>query len=506
MAKLEFGTAGIRGKLGPGEANLNLAHIYRVTEGYARYLLKKIPEAKTKGIVIGRDNRRQSAEFAAAAAAVLKYHGIRVHYSKNICPTPFISFAIKKLGALGGINITASHNPKEFNGYKIYNGLGAQMLPSEIADLVKFFEPYENYLTAKFTTQFTSRDFIQSQIFDQYQQAVGAIGGQNFNLSNLKIAFSPLHGTGADIGQKLFNDLKLNVCYATNEMSEDPEFSYVKNPNPESIIAFEGVIKACEKQNVDLFLVTDPDADRLGVIVNDVGVKRILTGNDVATIITYYLVNHKNAKILSNSYLIYSLVSSSLPKIIAQKHHVKPVAINTGFKWVAEAIAKNQDKEFLYAFEESYGGLLNPKISYDKDALQIMIMICKIASYYKTKKLNLFQLLQQINTEYGYAKTGVVSIDLQSLEPAIWERIKTKLINHNYGFAKLKVTDFNHDVTEIAPDNMIKIEFENNSWIILRPSGTEPKIKIYLFTFDRDENIAQNMYELLIKQIKNEIE
>ncbi|MGL5732696.1 MAG: phospho-sugar mutase [Metamycoplasmataceae bacterium] len=500
MKKLEFGTAGIRGVLGEGESNLNSTHVIRIIEGFAKYLIANFKDAKNRGIIIGRDNRRESKNFSEIAAMVLSSHGINVHYNENIAPTPFISYATRMLDAVGAINITASHNPKEYNGIKLYNSSGCQLLPKEIAKLVSYFKPYDNYIdtTINFETNKYIKNIPQS-LMDSYLDKMLKIGGDISTLSNIRVAYTPQHGTGAKPVKNLFEKLNVKAFYEEREMVEDSEFTYSENPNPEVKASFNHVIKIANKNDCDIVLVTDPDSDRVGAAIKHNNEYKIITGNETAIIIFNYLINQIPKNELDKYYLIYSFVSSSLPRKIAEKNGLKVYVAETGFKWIGSLIDEisknNPELKFLFGFEESYGSLIDASVARDKDAIQSVIILTKIASYYKDKGLDLIQVLENIYNEYGYVESSVISLNL--LSDNHLPEIKKTFTNLKIEGAKF--LDYNKGIGLIEPNDMLAYEFSDGSWISLRPSGTEAKIKIYLFFINKDKEKAISQYNKYFK-------
>ncbi|WP_027119632.1 phospho-sugar mutase [[Mycoplasma] testudinis] len=511
MGKLEFGTAGMRGVLGPQEDQLNINHVQRVTEGYAKYLKKLYPKKKKILIVIGRDNRKESKNFAQACAAMLVKYGISVYYSKAISPTPLVSYLIMHKNAQGGINITASHNPKEYNGIKLYSPGGYQILPEEVNAILKEFEPYENYPK---NIEFSHNNKLfkyaenddKEDLINKYLNGLIRIAGASSDFSNLKVAYSPLHGTGAKFAAKLFEQFKVKVFYDQKAMKEDPEFTYVKNPNPESDLAYERILEIAKKNNTDILIVTDPDADRIGLGVKDknTGEYIRLNGNETAILTFDYLLKNKE---LENRYLVHSFVSSTLPATMAKENGVKVYETATGFKWIGELVNrishKNKKSRMLYAFEESYGSLINQHMAADKDALQGMVILLKMASEYKKAGTNLLEVLDKIYQKYGYVASKSITIDLDPKNPHQLDQIKDRFRNLNMHLGK--VVDFCNGINECAPSDMLKIEFNENGrydWIALRPSGTEAKIKFYLFALEAKPEWAQDRFNWFLREIE----
>ncbi|MGL5617489.1 MAG: phospho-sugar mutase [Metamycoplasmataceae bacterium] len=500
MKKLEFGTAGIRGVLGKGENNLNSTHVIRIIEGFAKYLIENFPDAKTQGVVIGRDNRRESKNFSETAAFILSNYEINVHYNENIAPTPFISYATRMLGAVGAINITASHNPKEYNGIKLYNSHGCQLLPKEIYKLESYFEPYDFYLNTNINFNFNKFiNCIPKSLMDSYLEKILKIGGDISTLTNIKVAYTPQHGTGATPVKTLFKKLNIKAFYEEREMIEDSEFTYSENPNPEVEASFNHVLKVAKDNDCDIVLVTDPDSDRVGAAIKHNNEYKIITGNETAILIFNYLINQIPKENLNKYYLIYSFVSSSLPRKIAEKNGLKVYVTETGFKWIGslvdEIFQKNPEQKFLFAFEESYGSLIDDSVARDKDAIQSVIILTKIASYYKDKGFDLIQVLDNVYNEYGFVESSVISLNLLSNN----HLLEIKKLFTNLKIEGAKFLDYNKGIGLIEPNDMLVYEFLDGSWISLRPSGTEAKIKIYLFFINKDKEKSINQYNKYFK-------
>ncbi|MGL5204999.1 MAG: phospho-sugar mutase, partial [Metamycoplasmataceae bacterium] len=324
-----------------------------------------------------------------------------VYYNENIVPTPFISYATRTLKAVGAINITASHNPKEYNGIKLYNSSGCQLLPDEISKLISYFKPYNDYKNINIDLNHVkSINNIPQSLMDSYLEKMLKIGGDITTLENIKVAYTPQHGTGAVPIKKLFEQLNVKAFYEEREMIEDPEFTYSENPNPEVKNSYNHVLDVAKKNDCDIALVTDPDSDRVGAAIKHNNEYKIITGNETAILIFNFLINRIPKNELPKYYLIYSFVSSSLPRKIAEKNGLKVYVTETGFKWIGsliDKIANNYpDQKFLFAFEESYGSLIDEGVARDKDAIQSVIILTKIASYYKNKGFDLIQVLENI--------------------------------------------------------------------------------------------------------------
>lgn len=493
--KLDFGTAGIRGVVGDQIDQLNQAHVARVIDGYAKYLIANVKDAKNRGVIIGRDNRLRGKIFANISAKILTSYGIKVYFNNQMLATPFISFLTINKQAAGAINITASHNPKSYNGIKLYNQFGAQMLPEEVKLLKTYFCDYQNYLTYfDFDQEVQNQLVIDITEVDQnaYLDQIKQLNFSQTNLANLKIVYSPLHGTGYQYIKKLLDESQIEVHYQSDEIIEDPNFSFVANPNPESKSAFKNCINLANQFDCDLILITDPDADRLGVAIRKDNDFVLLNGNEMAILICDYLLKYQPIDLAKRPYLIYSLVSSSLPAQMAKAHGLKTYHCQTGFKWIGNLINQLQNEQFFFAFEESYGCLINGQTVCDKDAIQTFYLMLIISVMAKNNNLSLLDQLENIYQKYGYLKTETINYDLNSLDQL--ELIKTKFKQLN--FANSTFIDYNQSANEIEKNDMLLYQF-GNSWVALRPSGTEPKYKIYLHIVEK----TKQQCELTFKQV-----
>lgn len=505
--KLEFGTAGIRGVVGNGINNLNEAHAASIFEAYAKYINDNFVEEE-KIVVIGRDNRIKGKQFSIIASNILTSYGIKVYFNNQMLATPFISFLIKNKKAIGGINITASHNPKDYNGIKLYNKFGYQMLPDEISKIKKYLEKYENYqhyLNSNVELNQSNLILnIDDNDYENYVNKILELNLQNIDLSNTKIVYSPLHGTGYKYVKKIFDKLNVDVIYQQNEIVEDENFTYVENPNPEYEIAYKNCIKLAQKENADLILITDPDSDRIGVSFVDDKQFKFINGNENAILITDYLLNNKKNESRNKQFLIYSFVSTSLPSQMCKQNGIDSFVTETGFKWIGQKIEqlKDQNRNLFFAFEESYGSLIDDSISLDKDAIQGVLLITIIASLAKKENLNLGDKLEQIYSKYGFMKAKSFSFDLKDKDQL--DIIKNKFKNINFDSANF--LDYSKGIRNIEPNDMLSYEFiDSLNWVSLRPSGTEPKFKIYIHVVEKTKIDSEKKFEQLYQIIKDKL-
>lgn len=504
---LPFGTAGMRGIIGAGTNRMNIYTIRYATEGLAQWIISQGEDAKKRGVAIAYDSRHFSKEFALEAAKILAYHEISSYLFEDLRPTPELSFSVRYHKAIAGIMITASHNPPQYNGYKLYGSDGGQLPPEAAENIIHYMKKIKNPLKIHTLMQDQSPyiHIVGSEVDQAYLNALKTVNLDQ-NLLNsyadqVKIVFTSLHGTGHVIGevalkQAGFTDINL----VTEQCVPDPDFKTVNSPNPEEKEAFEEAIVLGEKVNADILLATDPDADRLGLAVKSAsGDYKILTGNQIAALITQYLVNyyHKHATLPKNSVIIKSIVSSELPAQIAKSKLIKTMNVLTGFKYIAEKINEfehTREHHFLFGFEESYGYLLKPFVR-DKDAIQAMLILAEITAYYKQQNLSILDALDDIYKEYGYYLEKTLSFTFEGLSgmeqmKQIMYQLRHHPLEHIHEIPVIRFEDYhigefvdylgNTGVLVYPKADVLKYMLKDETWIAIRPSGTEPKIKIYI--------------------------
>ena len=496
---LEFGTGGLRGVLGVGTNRMNIYTVQKATYGFYEYLREKYEDLDERGMVISYDCRNYSYEFACAAASVFASNGVKVYLFSSLRPTPELSFAVRKLKCAGGIMITASHNPPEYNGYKVYDEDGCQLIP-ELADIV--INKIEN---VKDIFSIEVKDFaelkdaglitlIDKEVDDAYLEQVKTVPVQEVKKDNIKIVFTPLHGTASVHLADLLTEQGYNVVTVKEQMIPDPYFSTLKSPNPEESSAFEYAIKLGKEVNADILIATDPDADRMGIAALDEnGEYLLLTGNQTGAILLNYLAKYKAHGPKVNVY--NTIVTSNISKAICEKFGLKLVQTLTGFKFIGEQakLIENTDEEFFFGYEESYGYVIKDFVR-DKDSLQATLLLAEVASFYKEQGKTLVQVLNDIYEEFGFYQEGVLNLYLRGQEGSA--RIK-RIMNY---FQNLEITEIagkkverteDYDLS-IAKQNgqvekltlpkslVVKYIFDDGGWFVLRPSGTEPKLKVYI--------------------------
>ncbi|MDN6639416.1 MAG: phospho-sugar mutase [Tetragenococcus sp.] len=533
-APLEFGTAGMRGILGPGINRMNIYTVRQATEGLARFMVKQGFDAASRGVAIAYDSRHFSQEFALEAAKILAYNNIPAYVFESLRPTPELSFAVRYLGTFTGIMITASHNPPEYNGYKVYGEDGGQMPPAD-ADLVTaLIREVDNPLTIPVMSETAAKEaglitMIGEEVDQAYlaelstvtidQNVIDEMGDQ------LKLVYTPLHGTGKMLGERALQQAGFKEFILEPEQAvADPEFSTVKSPNPEEASAFEYSMRLGKKENADLLIATDPDADRLGAAVRmPNGEYKVLSGNQIgALFIRYILEARKKTNALpEDAVILKSIVSSELATAIAQSYGVPMVNVLTGFKFIAEKIKEfesDQSHTFIFGFEESYGFLVQPFVR-DKDALQALVLLAEVAAAYKKQGKTLYDALQEIFAEYGYYAEKTISLTKTGQEgsaqiTALMKSFREQTPTEFAGIKVVQTEDFQQlirknvagETEEITtpPADVLKYTLEDGSWLAIRPSGTEPKIKFYIGVRADSDERAQQKIELLQAAI-NEI-
>lgn len=523
---INFGTAGMRGLLEPGTNRINLFTIGRVTEGLARLIDENGEMAQKHGVVISFDSRYHSREFAEYAARILGEHGIHVYLFDDLRPTPELSYAVRHLHTFAGINITASHNAKEYNGYKVYGADGAQMSPEDAKQVFHYAQKVENIfninaadikkLRAMNILELIGEDLDQAYLKELKKVNVNPTLIKE-NSAKLTLIYTPLHGTGKMLYDRAFRQNGfMNVIPVPSQSVIDPEFPTTKKPNPEYRDVFDEGIKLANKKNADLIIATDPDADRMGACVRKKdGNFKILTGNQIATLMCYYLLtNLKNSGQLQSDYeIITSIVSSSMPLKIAQDFGIKTKSVLTGFKFIGEEIDrmnKQHDGHFLMGFEESYGYLFQP-FARDKDAMQGALMFAEVAAYYASRKMTVLEGLEEIWQKYGtsYEITRAIEmpgINGQRLMNELMEKLRKEQLTEINGVKVIKVQDFLMQeessinkapvkMSALPKSNVLKYFLADESWLALRPSGTEPVIKVYVGVNQPNINLAQKVAE-----------
>jgi len=503
---LEFGTGGMRGELGVGTNRLNIYTVRKAVDGLARFIVEHGDTSKKRGVVIAYDSRHKSEEFAMEIAQVLGQYEIKSFVFDALRPTPELSFSIRYLNTFAGIVITASHNPPEYNGIKIYAEDGGQMPLKMASTITSYINEVENELTVPFVPyqQLLKNGMLQmiGKEFDlAYLSALDTLKLRKIGKSDLKIVFTPLHGTAHYLvpeGLKRFGFK--NIILVEEQMNADPNFSTVVSPNPEEHAAFEYAIRYGNKCHADILLATDPDADRLGVAVkNKEGQYQVLTGNQTGALMLHYILEQKQRAgcLPANGIVVKTIVTSELGRMIAKDYGIETLDTLTGFKFIGEKIQQFEKKgshTFLFGYEESYGYLIKEFVR-DKDAIQAAVLISEVADYYKVQGLSLYEVLLKIMAKYGFFQEGLFSLTMKGKNGSeqiqtimnsvrnlpvsfLNELCVTKLEDYSTGERTELVTSIKSKIS-LPISNVFKMYFEDESWMVFRPSGTEPKIKFY---------------------------
>lgn len=524
--ELTFGTGGMRGVLGPGINRMNIYTIRKAVNGLANYLKINCVNVNDRGVVIAYDSRYMSKEFALETAKVLGSYDIKAYVFNTLHPTPVLSFAVRYVGAVAGVMITASHNPPEYNGFKVYNEDGGQIIPDEAAEIISYIEQTENELTVPFIGQAELEEkdllsWIGSEIDNAYLEKLKQISKlDDEEISkdkSLSIVFTPLHGTSHDLVMKGLDQLSFSRVNVVEEQAvPDPEFSTVESPNPEEHQAFKMAIEKGNKVDADILIGTDPDADRLGVAVRDTDQSfKVLTGNQLGSLLLDYILSHSDQAVLTNARVLKTIVTTELGRAIANQYNAKTIDTLTGFKYIGEKIRQfdSTGETFIFGFEESYGYLIS-SFARDKDAVQAAMMACEMAHFWKEQGKTLLEALDGVYAKHGYYLEGMSSLTLKGKEGSnkismIMEGVRKHPLTEVAGLKVEKMEDYvtgkrisfgaenKEENMELPNENALKFILEKNSWICLRPSGTEPKIKCYYGVCEGSKEESEKSLESL---------
>lgn len=533
---LEFGTGGMRGEIGPGTNRMNIYTVRKASEGLAQYLLSQGEESAKRGVVISYDSRHMSPEFALEVAKTVGKHGIKSYLFSELRPTPELSFAVRHLGAAAGVMVTASHNPPEYNGYKVYGDDGGQLPPKQADALTNFVNSVEDELSIEVTgkEELLANGLLQYIGEDIDQIYLGNVAKIQLNKEivekvgeELKIVFTPLHGTANKLVQEGLKQFGFkNVTVVKEQEQPDPNFSTVKSPNPEEHAAFELAIKYGKEIDADILLGTDPDSDRLGVAVkNAEGEYQVLTGNQTGAIMLHYLLSQKAEKGLlpENGIVLKTIVTSEIGRAIAESFGIPTFDTLTGFKFIGEKIKeyeKTGKHTFLFGYEESYGYLIGDFVR-DKDAVQAAIFAAEVAAFYKAQEKSLYDALMEIFEKYGYYKEALSSLTLKGKDGAeqianILEEFRSNPPKEIAGIRVTAVEDYKASIRKqlsngklnpisLPKSNVLKYFLEDGSWFCVRPSGTEPKCKFYFAvkgsSLNESEQLVNNLQQVVMEKV-----
>lgn len=522
-APMEFGTAGMRGLLGPGINRMNIYTVRQAAEGLAAFMDTLDDENKSSGVAISYDSRYYSQDFAYESAKVLGAHGIHSYVFDSLRPTPELSFAVRSLHTYAGIMITASHNPKQYNGFKIYGPDGGQMPPVESDNITSFARKASDLfaIKTKSVQQLRSEKLltlIGEDVDLDYLDKLDTVVVNHDLIKNvgnkMKFVYTPLHGTGKMIAPRIFQKLGFeNFSMVAKQAILDPEFETTPFPNPEFAQTFDLAIEKGKKIGANILIATDPDADRLGAAVRQPdGSYKLMTGNQIASVLLNYILNAKKelGVLPANGAVVKSIVSTELATAIANKYDVKMFDVLTGFKYIAEKIQNFQDSgsnEFLFGFEESYGYLVKPFVR-DKDAMQSTILLAEAAAYYESKGKTIYDALEDLYQEFGYYREKTISKTFEGISgkdrmAAIMKQFREEGFEEINGVKVVESLDYLNQSdktvdgvkeTGLPKADALKFILEDGTWVAVRPSGTEPKMKFYIgITSDSDDNAATKL-------------
>ena len=530
-ADLEFGTAGLRGIIGAGINRMNIYVVRKATQGLANYILSQ--NKAEKGVAIAYDSRRMSPEFAQEAALCLAANGIKAYIFESLRPTPELSFAVRELGCIAGINITASHNPPEYNGYKVYWEDGAQITPPHDGKIMAEVKAVTDWNTVKTMSKEDAiakglYEVIGAAIDDKYMEELKkqVIHWDSIKEAqkDIKIVYTPLHGTGNIPARRVLKEIGFENVYVVPEQElPDGEFPTVSYPNPEAEEAFTLALKLAKEKDADLVLATDPDADRLGVYVKDTktGEYITLTGNMSGCLLADYEIGQRKETegLPKDGALIKTIVTSNLADAIAAHYDVRLIEVLTGFKFIGQQILNfetNNSGTYLFGFEESYGCLIGTHAR-DKDAIVATMALCEAAAYYKTKGMTLWDAMVAMYDKYGYYLDGIQSITLKGIEGLakiqdILNQLRQNTPKEVGGYQVLSARDYKEDTvknlatgevtsTGLPSSNVLYYDLSDDAWLCVRPSGTEPKVKFYYGVKGTSLEDAKDKSEKLGKEV-----
>ena len=521
-AELEFGTAGMRGIIGYGTNMMNVFTVRRATQGLAEYVKSLGAAAMKRGVVISYDTRRKSDVFAKAAAGVLAANGIVAYLFADVHPVPMLSYAVRRLGTVAGIMITASHNPKEYNGYKVYGEDGAQMSPEPTAEVVGYIQKITDYFSVKEDAGSKLIKKVPASVDKSYYKKLTKLTlspeAVKKEGKTLKLVYTPVHGSGYVPVTTILKKMKINVTVVPEQVKKDTEFSTVEVPNPEFKETLSMGIALAEKIHADVVFGTDPDSDRLGVAIkNDKGEFVALSGNQVGILLLDYILTRlkEENKLPANGVVVKSFVTTGMAKAICEDFGVELVDVPVGFKFIGEKIKEYEqtgEKTFLFGFEESCGYLRGTEGSRDKDAVVASLLCAEMVCYYTYIKQSVYGRLMDIYDKYQYVLDRNVSVKFGGLNAmkemnAVVDSLKTKKAEkfdiynvtavHDYSASVRRCADGTEEPIDIPKTNAVYYELENGSFICVRPSGTEPKLKIYYSVRAKDEGAAEKAFAKL---------
>ena len=505
---LSFGTAGLRGKVGAGTNRMNIYTVSLATEGLAKTIVNKGKEAMNRGVAIAYDVRHYSDKFSQIAARVLAANGIKVYLFEGIRPTPLLSYTIRKLDAISGIVVTASHNPRDYNGYKVYWEDGSQILDDIADEILMEIKNIKDFSEIKLMDLDEAKnkgliEYIGKEIDDDYDKDLLSLSLDDDIDKDIKIIYTPLNGTGNIPVRRILSKRGFtNIIVVPEQENPDPNFTTVGYPNPEDVKAFDYAKVLGKKEDAELIIATDPDCDRVAMMVRDKdGEFKFINGNQAGVLLVNYILSQRNRlnNIPENGVIVKSIVTGDLSKSIAKKYGVETIETLTGFKNIcgkANEFDKTGEHTFIFGYEESIGYVYGTMVR-DKDAVNTSMFIAEMAGFYKKQGKSLLDVLEDIYKEHGYYKEKLISIVLEGIEGSqrisrMMEEIRKEPIMDFDGIKLEKTIDYLLDNTGNPKSNVLKYYLEDGSWYAVRPSGTEPKIKLYIYSKDINSKVSED--------------
>lgn len=516
---LTFGTAGLRGKIGAGTNRMNKYTVSLASQGLAQTIVNKGKGAMDRGVAIAYDVRHYSDKFAEIAASVLAANGVKVYLFEGIRPTPVLSYAVRKLNTISGIVITASHNPKDYNGYKVYWEEGSQILDDiagEIVDEINKIKDFSeiDLIDLDKAIQDGLIKYIGKEVDDSYEEELLELKLNDDIDKDIKIIYTPLNGTGNIPVRRILKKRGFtNIIVVPEQENPDPNFTTVGYPNPEDVKAFDYAKELGKKEDADIIIATDPDCDRVAMMVKDrYGEFQPINGNQTGALLVNYILSqrHKKGDIPPNGAIVKSIVTGDLSKAIAKKYNVETIETLTGFKNIcgkANEFDETGEYAFIFGYEESIGYVYGTMVR-DKDGVNTSMLIAEMAGYYKKKDKSILDVLEDIYHEHGYYEDRLMSIVLEGLEGSkrisrIMEEFRRSPIMEFGDMKVIKIIDYLLDETGNPKSNVLKYYLDDGSWYAIRPSGTEPKIKLYIYSKDRSSEISKRKTEIIEGNVIN---
>ena len=518
---LTFGTAGLRGKIGAGTNRMNNYTVSLASQGLAQTIVNKGKKAMDRGVVIAYDVRKYSNVFAEIASRVLAAHGIKTYLFDSIRSTPLVSYSVRRLNTMSGIVVTASHNPKEYNGFKVYWEEGSQILDDIGDEILEEINKVKEFSEIKMMDLEEAKEkglieYIGKEIDDAYEKELLNLSLNEDIDKDIKIVYTPLNGTGNIPVQSILKKRGFtNINVVPEQANPDSNFTTVGYPNPEYVEAFEYSIELGKKVDGDILIATDPDTDRVAAMVkNEFGEYTFINGNQMGALLVNYILSQRDilGTIPANGVIVKSIVTGDLSKAIAKKYGVETIETLTGFKNIcgkANEFEQSGDHEFIFGYEESIGYVYGTMVR-DKDAINTTMFIAEMAGYYKKQDKTLLNVLEDIYKEHGYYSEKLISIVLEGLEGSqrilrIMEEFRREGIKEIYDMKLTKTIDYLLDETGNPKSNVLEYHLDDESWYSIRPSGTEPKIKLYIYTRDKDKDASLDKINKIESTVKKRI-